>query len=335
MRDQKLETLRGLALLCLLTFHAESGSWVDEHVRYSVIFVMMPLFAAISGTITGMRPLDAVSFSGFACGKLLRIGLPMICCLSLLLVMLYAWPAAFSLLYPAGPPKSVEAVVRFFMVHPQTYWFLQAILVIFLVVGLADSRGDFSNPLILLLALAGSSVFLMTFAGVTGWLSLDGVQFLMPYFLLGFGFGRFGFLDVGKRYRWPVMISALLFMVVVQLNYFVDYGMDFSQGSVLGVLGSLLLTSALFFWGGTISWLAKLGGCSYGIYLFHRLGWVLGMLIIPFSPQMLGLDLVLHVLLMLGVGFIATWLLQRTAVTRFFFLGGKFDPARLKSTPAS
>lgn len=159
---------------------------------------------------------------------------------------------------------------------------------------------------------------------------MDGVQFLLPTFLLGLGYGRFNILEKWGACRGFVIALAFLFMGLFQMDYFFGYGLDFSQGSLLGDLGSLLLTSALFFWGGTVSWLAMLGRPSFGIYLFHRLGWVIGMFIIPFSPQMMGLDLLIHLILMLVTGLLVTLALRENPVARMLFLGEGSSFARLR-----
>lgn len=322
-RDQRLETLRGMALLFVLAHHAESGSWVGEHVSVTVRCVMMPLFAAISGYLAGMKPLGLSRLPRFIQGKVLRIGIPMACCVGLMLALLYAWPEVLGFLYPAGPPKNLEDMVRFFLVHPQTFWFLQSILVMLLAVGVLDALGFFDRIWRGVMTLVLSSACLISPLELTGWLSLDGVQFLLPYFLLGFCLKRYDWVKKGTRYRWAVLALGSCFMLVIQLNFFFDYGLDFGQGTVLGVIGCLLLTSALFFWGQVIPLLARLGGPSFGIYLFHRLGWLLGMLVIPFSPSWHGLDLVAHVLLMIAVGWGVTALLQKSSLTRMLFLGEK------------
>lgn len=322
-KDQSIETLRGLALLLVLSHHAHSLSFAGDYVSQSFQWLRMPLFTAISGYLYGIRPVQPGALCGFLLAKWKRVGVPMVTCLLMMFALFVVFPQVLGMLYLSGVPKNALGLARFFFVHPQTYWFLQAILWIFLLVSAVDTfwrLTSIRNWLVMLLLSIGLLVAPFEF---TGWFSLDGFQYLFAYFMLGMGFGRFNL--SAKLFLWRnwIFVLAVVLFLLIQAKLLLDLPIDIEKMSPLGVVGSMVLTSAALFCRCDLVWLARLGREAFPIYLFHRIGWLVGMALIPFKSMPLGLDLIAHMSIMLVVGASLGYLFRLNPYTRLLFLGEK------------
>lgn len=176
----ELQTIRGLACLLLVIYHAvgptaDSGlrlpptsSW---HQAISLFdFVRMPLFAALAGFVYARRRVRADSFAAFWTRKSLRIIAP-------LLFATICTVALRRFAYGADDPWLGSLTHSY-----QQFWFLQALLVLFFCMSVWDAS---AKPGIVPLAIAAVTLALLAKMPAPTMLSLHGSLYLAPYFLFG------------------------------------------------------------------------------------------------------------------------------------------------------
>ena len=141
-RDGQVQTLRGVACLLLVAFHAigsssASGLHVPDGSRYReftnlFVHIRMPLFTFLSGLVYAYRPLrpgEAVPFLG---KKLRRLGVPLLVASTILYLLHLAAHDAV----PA--PSQLWTVYLYPFYH---LWFVQALLPVFAVLVLLECLG--------------------------------------------------------------------------------------------------------------------------------------------------------------------------------------------------
>lgn len=274
LKDPSVETLRGLAVLLMVLGHvigdsAGRGLRVedDSHLRwlyYTFQDVRMPLFTVISGFVYAMRPVRFGAASRFLRGKARRLLLPLVTVGTL----------QFALQHVAAWTNHVEAWVDVWKVYVYGYdqfWFLQALLPVFLTVVILDGFEVMATEVAWLgcVALAALASRVLP---KSDFFSLWGYLYLLPYFLLGCGLNRFpGFLS-----RRPAVAALGLLLAaglaVQQAKWFTDLGVDLDPTGWLALAVGLTGTSLLFRFRRSVPCLATLGAYSFSIYLFHVFG---------------------------------------------------------------
>lgn len=206
-----IETMRGIAVLMLVSFHvigASGGSGLE--LRYPSPFrmfadylvdVRMPLFAFIAGYVYGLRPVTLDGFEKFLSGKFYRLVVPGVIAITLFAALATAMGTVF-----AVTPTTLWEIYLFPYAH---YWFLQAILLIFLVYGLCDAL--LKNRGVLVFLLLACWLFLEPKLPVN-FFSVNSAVLLAPFFLLGLAMIRYA--DHIAR-RWPAYVALSLIVVVI------------------------------------------------------------------------------------------------------------------------
>lgn len=325
-KDQRLETLRGLAILLVVAFHIEvwaPGRPPDfyESLLYILRFIRMPLFTCISGYVYALRPLIPGNGLKFLGGKARRLLLPMIC-VGILLFLLKRTPP-----YVVPPTKILQSwKILVFPVFQ--FWFLQALFLIFVIIGLLESAKwlDRKWQWLVALSLTTLPIFLGKpgpFVSVRWPLSLDGLLFLLPYFLFGLGLCRFKQL---WQSPWISAIAAALAAVGLSLQILILLGrlkIPADKGTLFYLGLSLTYIFLLFKINRKAGWLAWLGSFSYSIFLFHVYA-IMGINVI-LSASSLTLAPTWHygILLVSGLALpiLAHILLRPFTLTRRLFLG--------------
>lgn len=275
-KDLKIETLRGLALTLMVIGHVIGGSASvgmrvedDSLLRYlydSLIYVRMPLFTAISGYVYALRPLAADgSLNAFARGKAYRLGIPLVVVSTLFFLSQWLVPST------SESPRLEDFFFAFFHGYAH-FWFLQAILVIFLLVALLERAGLITRYRPALLVLAGSVAVALGMPVPTSFFSLDRAVGLLPFFLLGLCVCRFAD-ALGRRGRLlAIPCAALLLMAVHQAYLLGVLQMDERLLPILGMALGLCAIHSLIVY--RVYWwpLSFLGYYAYEVYLFHVFG---------------------------------------------------------------
>lgn len=251
------------------------GMTVDEDSGWRSSYrlledLRMPLFTALSGYVYALRPLqDPRNYGRFVRGKVRR-----------LLVPLLTVGTAFVLLQALTPGTNAESSVRdlwrvYVFGDPGHFWFLQAIFLILLLIGLLDACDVWRTPGLVVVAIVGTSA-LSVFVRVPAqfdFFSINGAIRLLPFFLLGYLLSRFSAV-IPKRTRNVLLAVSVLLMSLRAMEIFGDRTLTGGADRVLGVCLGLAGIACLLLWRHrlTVSALARLGYFSFAIYLLHVFG---------------------------------------------------------------
>gem|GEM_PF-7073372 len=296
-KDHALESLRGLAIVLLVFHHTHdvatpntSGSVSISAVDHFFQVLRMPLFTAISGYLYAGRPVHlGGSLKPLITGKSRRVLLPGAVCLTVLLLLAQVGLPYW--LFPA--PADLSGVPAFYLKRPITYWFLIAIFVVFLFIGLLDRTSllrqwrGWAAALLFTTLVSALLVSKQSFP----WLCLGGAVYLLPPFLIGLGVRRFVEPELHQRPRMTRLthLAVIPFVCVGLYAASAAAGLEWASATAtkplitsLTTAPPLLHTLEVFAGCCAVLWLlihrrthrvlAHLGGYAYGIYLFHRLG---------------------------------------------------------------
>lgn len=279
-RDISVDSLRGLAILLMVAGHV-IGAEPDRamgvshdslwHYYYvGLADIRMPLFTILSGYVYAIRPIGRIrAFPKLMRGKARRLLIPLLTVGTIFF---------FTQLLVPGTNRKPELVDlwKVYIYGIEHLWFLQAIFLIFLVVGLLDAFDVMKSQLRWTLALSAASL-IYVFAIVPSAynvFSLSGFVRLLPFFLLGYGFNKFG---SALKNRW-ILVSCLIGFVVTYSVRLVTIIEGYSSSDppmralslsvgIFGV-GLLMLMRHRI----TSRMLAWLGGYSFSVYLLHVFG---------------------------------------------------------------
>jgi len=272
IKDQKLEALRGLAILLVVAFHVKAWAPAQppdfyKGLLYILGFIRMPLFTFISGYVYALRPIIPGDALRFLAGKARRLLLPMACVGSIMFLFKRIPPYL-------EPPTKILQSWKILVFPISQLWFLQALFLIFIVIALLESAKwlDKKWAWLLTLGLTTLPVVLVgpDMAGPVNWpFSVDGFLFLLPYFFLGLGLGRFKSL---WQSSWVTAAVAALAVVGFGLQILIMLGrlkIQDDKGTPFYLFLSLTYIFLLFQFKRKVGWLAWLGSFSYSIFLFH------------------------------------------------------------------
>lgn len=325
-KDAGIETLRGIAILLLVVFHATTTlrdhaatdlGWFGR-LNDNLAYVRMPLFTVISGYVYALRPVSKERLSDFARGKARRLLLPLIFV-----------GGGFALMRGVdwGDLWQVWALPY------EHFWFLQAIALVFIIVVALELGGVLQRPVgwaAALIAAGGLQIAFVAAAEANPAIgeasrvfSVQGAIYLLPYFLLGVGLLRY---SNAARHGW---LGVLAFGLVVA-----GYAAAGAAGKATGgIAPSRLSLVALCVGLGAcfllVRWrrpwtpLAKLGHYAYPIYLLHAFGLAFIPALTTRSTLPWPVILVLATAGSLAIGVSGQHLLSRWIVTRRMLLGAR------------
>ena len=335
LRQLPIETVRAIAILVLVSFHVIGGPeqgrglaiQAPHPLRYYadlLIDIRMPLFAFIAGAVYALRPVEIEKLGSFLVGKFRRLALPGITAITLFVIMSKVMNT---------PDGAINHPLDPYFRHYAIYWFLQAMLVIFLVYGTLDilTHGRVLLPALIISGLA----IVAGYALKTDIMGMNRLTQLLFYFLFGIFFIReFSIVTEYRRIVLAAALAAMALGLAMNIQVLIETGSFSAQ--------RLDLQSLLFGGGACVSaflllprlgWLQWLGAYSLTIYLYH---------IFATSAARRAME---------AAGFASPWLLvligtcagialpvllqimaKRWGVTRLFVLGMRGKPAR-RGTP--
>jgi peptidoglycan/LPS O-acetylase OafA/YrhL len=278
-KDEAVQSLRGIAILLMVAGHvigatavrgmevADDSAWRLADVALEDI--RMPLFTVISGFVYAMRPIRTVQhMPGLLRAKARRLMLPLLTVGTALFVLELSVPGTHLKLEP-------HELWRVYAMPYEHLWFLQAIFLVFLVVGFLDGFGLLKTPRRALLAMLVSVVMLLAIpvppnADV---FSVGGALHLLPFFLMGYVLNRYRLLD---DWRWVFAAApAFLLLYSVRMTTILDLWHPAEPVDRIIGLGVAVSGISLLFLGRNIvraRWLAWIGGFAFSIYLLHVFG---------------------------------------------------------------
>ncbi len=261
--------LRGLACFLLVAYHVVgvpgSGMEVGDDSWYRYVTssfepVRMPLFTFISGLVYAYRPAGADRLAPFYGKKLRRLLIPFVTISTLFYLMQAVTPGA----HGAYAPSEMWRIYVYSYAH---FWYLQALFLIFLPVGLLDAFGITTRPLPFALLFAAALAAGMTLSVPDNPFSINEAMILLPHFLLGVAFTRFPALFRRPEVVGLTVAGLALSIGMHQMALFQHHALAWSDPvpMLCGMCGAMVLlrvmpSSAVF---------RRIGGHSYSIYLHH------------------------------------------------------------------
>ena len=319
-----IETLRVIATILLVSYHAigdspEYGLHLDyphplRFVADIPLDVRMPVFAFISGWVYAIRPNTRGNTGAFFFGKVRRLIVPGV------IVSLSFWVLVnYGIRNGVGRGDDFFDALVLDFVH---FWYLQAIFIILLAMALIDGLAAVALPSSLLATIAVGSFFVPRIQ--VPHVIVDGILYLLPYFL----FGRLFFRN--RRPIWDrrglaltISVSAIVLSIWLNIQTYFDTGtLSYDRVDIQSVLMGFGTITTLMLLLPRIPMLSAFGTASFTIYLFHVFG-TSGMrrLSGAVGIENLWLMFVLTCVSGVVVPLIVHWVFSRSRITRVVFLG--------------
>lgn len=279
-RDISIDSLRGVAILLMVAGHvigssSDRGIGVSDDSIWRYFYlgledVRMPLFAALSGYVYSVRPINTRGLlPKLLKGKARRLLVPLISVGTIFFLVQLLVPGTNS----NPQPDDLWKVYFFGFEH---LWFVQATFLIFLMIGILDSLSILHSPRRWLLALGLTTVLfiVVSIPGDYDFFSATGAIRLAPFFLLGYGLRKFPGIAGSKRI---LVTCCALFIVAYGFRMaavLTDNAPSSSAMRLLEISVGMTAVTALLLLRGLFKSknLAWLGTYSFGIYLLHVFG---------------------------------------------------------------
>lgn len=272
--DVQIETMRAVAVVLLVSFHvigSTENSGLQLGYPHSLrlfadffIDLRMPFFAFIAGYVFAVRPPGLTRYSMFVIGKLSRLYVPFIVAVLSFAILSSVLNTSFAL-----PSAEFFKPLVFGYAH---FWFLQAILVIFVVYGLADALLG-SRFQVAILGLGVVCYFLPT-AFRIDFLSLHQSFYLFPYFMLGVVMYR----NAAQIHEFAEELTLFLIVLALacvfwNMHELVETGrFSVERRDVQSLAFGLAMCVLAAFWCPRLPALEFLSPFAFTIYLYHVFG---------------------------------------------------------------
>jgi peptidoglycan/LPS O-acetylase OafA/YrhL len=271
LESARVQTMRGLACLLLVAFHAigstgDSGLHVADTSAYRLftnlfVHVRMPAFTFLSGLVYAWRPLRAGDERRFMEKKLRRLGVPLIVASTLLYVLHIA-------MHHLVPPLWTIYVFPYWHL-----WFVQALLLVFTVLIALEWLGALATfPRFLAGFTAAVALYVAAPFEARNIMGVHNATYLFPFFLCGLGAHRFR----GQLRSRRAVLATLLCLAVTQglHTYRVLTGSPapidpLAHRSALNLLIGMSASLCALEMLPRVSVLERIGASSYSIYLYH------------------------------------------------------------------
>jgi peptidoglycan/LPS O-acetylase OafA/YrhL len=150
------------------------------------------------------------------------------------------------------------------------FWFLQAIILIFALVGFVDRLGAMSTlPRYAVVLVAALALHFLLHIWPP-YFSSNHALYLLPFFVAGLGANRFqeAFFSA-TALKWTALAVFVVTMTVYVLACLGVYGQMWEQRTPLATTLSLSGLITLLYWTPPNRMLAWIGGFSFTVYLYH------------------------------------------------------------------
>lgn len=280
LRNLDIDSLRGVALLLMVAGHvigstASSGMNVqdDSLWRYYYISledIRMPLFAALSGYVYAYRFVpNLAGYPRLLIGKARRLLVPLVTVGTIFFMTQLVVP-------DVNQRPHFSDLWKVYVYGTGHFWFVLAMFLIFLTVGILDALGATSRgsrSALICLVTFGLSIFVSVPSAYSVF-AFNGFLTLLPFFLLGYCVNRYRDFFTG---RWVLMVSLCGFVAayVLRITAVVTNAQWSSTlmqtlSVLVGLFGILVLLSVRRHIGhAALAWIGKY---SFTVYLLHVFG---------------------------------------------------------------
>ncbi|MEM9499545.1 MAG: acyltransferase [Pseudomonadota bacterium] len=272
-KNNDIETLRVLATLLLVAYHAigvpGSGLQLDYPHPFRLMSdflsdLRMPLFAFISGYVYALRPVRRGTYFAFSIGKLRRLYIP-----GVVAALSYWCVARFVLRDAAGGDADLLSVLSLSFLH---FWFLQAILIILLVMAAIDvASGRWARVIFVLCAIP--MFFLESTLGAP-YVNLSAVAYLAPFFVFGVMVQSHQ-ASIRQHGKWigAVALLGLVVAVCLSCSHYLENGvLPNARRDLQSILFSFSGIALLWLLLPPVPVLAGFGSMSFAVFLYHVFG---------------------------------------------------------------
>lgn len=273
-KDQSIETLRGIAILLVVSGHIirQDINPLDQShpsllvsifrcLEYTLATIRLPLFTVISGFLYAAYPATKETLKKLYFGKARRVLVPFLT-FSTIQFILFCFV-----------PNSGDHWSEFWKIYilpEHQLWFLLAIFDIFVLMGLLDAFKLLVAPK-RFFGICAVAIILHCSFKMTGGLSIYGANYLFPFFLLGYGVRRYGSYFFSKQSAfWSVGIFTVSFLFKPFFYSLLNGEIPFHAMRLLGIIVAFSGIPILFYIRKPVPWLAFIGYYAFGIHLFHR-----------------------------------------------------------------
>ncbi|RTZ17723.1 acyltransferase [Vibrio aquaticus] len=316
-RNVKIDTLRGLACLLLVTYHVigsepQNGLRIAEgayrELNDILAYLRMPLFTFLSGLVYAYRPFQTGA-KDFLVKKARRLLLPM------LIV-----GTAFAFLQSITPGSNAS-ITQWYLLHIKPvahFWFIESLFVLFVLIVLFERSKLFDT----------FGKFTVTFAAMSclylspidiAYFSINGTLYLAPYFFAGMAMKRYVALNKLNGNWRGLMLGSVVVTYYLVGNEIVIID---EQRSLLALVLGICSCVALMGMGLKNEFLARIGVYSYSIYIFHVF-FTASSRILLLKLNVSQIELIILISLTLGVvgPIVVEKVLERFNIVRALFLG--------------
>ena len=260
--NRSVQSLRGFACLMLVLYHVVGSTELQGlHIHDGWLRVLtdllavvrMPLFAFLAGAMYGRSRLRGKQV---VVDKFKRLIVPMLTVGTLFALVQYVIP---------GANQPVQDLYLIHIVPVAHYWFLESLFLIFCLLAFVEFARPLNSVLSWSIAFLTSIFMYLMHLGLI-WFGILGATYLLPFFLLGLAFTRFGWTALPGRAWWGTMLIAggctALALIVVTDSYV-------NRFTPAMLLTGLLLSAGLWLRPPSAAWLARIGDHSMAMFLFH------------------------------------------------------------------
>lgn len=262
---QPIDTLRCLACILLVIYHVvgydetiglKIKSGLIRDINDLLRYIRMPLFTFLSGVVYAYRPYNG-NLTQFINGKFRRLIVPMF-----VVGTLFAFIQAVI-------PGTNAPITNWSLLHiipVGHFWFVESLFLIFMLLIPLEVLKIFNTANRFLMVFIAACVIHVHWESPPIWLSLAGAVYLLPYFLLGMGICRYAKADFDhQKAAW--LLLGLVF-IMLYLIYIGSIPIA-NKHTLASLFISASACIALYYLNLKIPLLARIGGLSYSIYLYH------------------------------------------------------------------
>lgn len=273
-KDLSIETLRGLGIILVVLCHAigtrpDSGLKLGDGniYRWTYEFIHafnMPMFAALAGYFHHRHPAERGRFGRYLGNKAWRLLVPM----AVVSTLQYVAMA----LAEGNAAERLGGIYWIYIDAYAQFWFLQALFLVIVVVGLLDLAGVTRSIRGLTVATLLAAAFYVFPIVDVDLFSFWGMRRLLPFFLLGCLFAMIGGRPLSKPFHAVAWLTLAVTFAVWQAEWLDQITPATSVMRAVRIGFAASMVALIFQHRRHVALLSWVGALSFSIYLLHMFG---------------------------------------------------------------